>query len=64
LGRSQDFAGERAWPRPVAKTIFFLLLLLLTPQGQAKMTDRQQQQEKKIFYNMVTKLCRASAIEE
>jgi len=35
LGRSQDFAGERAWPRPVAKTIFFLLLL--TPQGQAKM---------------------------
>jgi hypothetical protein len=47
LGRSQDFAGERAWPRPVAKTIFFLLLL--TPQGQAKMTGRalwRQQQEK------------------
>jgi hypothetical protein len=49
----------------VAKTFFFLLM---PPQGrQAKMTDRalwRRQQEKKIFYNMVTKLCRASAIEE
>jgi hypothetical protein len=63
LGRSQDFAGERAWPRPVAKTFFFLLL---TPQGQAKMTDRARgvSRKKKILYNMVTKLCRDSAIEE
>jgi hypothetical protein len=46
------------------KNHFFLLLL--TPQGQAKMTDRARgvSRRKKIFYNMVTKLCRASAIEE
>ena len=46
----------------VAKTFFFLL----TPQGQAKMTDRARgvSRKKKILYNMVTKLCRDSAIEE